>query len=706
MKKNRKTSALNGVIIATGVSSVVTQLLTVREFLAQFEGNEFVIAVVLFNWLVLGGTGTLLARLFEKKRSPSYPRLLGWLSLAASAMPVLHILIIRALRDIFFIHGSMAGFYGFFLFSLLTTAPYCLLVGFLLPLGLLAIRARIPSYPGAMVYMADNAGDIAGGALFSFVLVFFLSPMQALLLSGLPLLFCSAYLLRSEKVTVSRLLPAAAATGGVLLAGVLLELPSITPPEGQLVDYHESRYSRITVIKQAGQYTLFSDGRPIAGSANRQQAEETAHYPLSQLKRPDSVMLVSAVSGVIKEVFKHHPENVDYVELDPEISDAMFRYNLLAPRKNVTVINRDARLVLAGSDKKYNAIIVCMPDPDTFQTNRFYTESFFELARGHLTKDGVLAFSMEGFDAYLTETDREKISVVYNTAARVFPHVTILPSEKIFFLCTNRPVNPDIPGLLKEKKVPTEYISGFFYGNVTPERIAYINLLLDRSAPVNTDTRPVLMKLMFDRWFTLFSESRHIFYIVSGLLLLIWLVRIDRGGFVLFSNGAAHMASEIIAIFAFQIFFGYIYFQIGLIVTMFLAGLLPGAWIGNRLKARSRTAIIGLDFFLVALLGAFTFLAYRLGSRMPPVSYLVFGFLVSWACGFQFTAILQRFGDTDRHATGAFSADLVGAAFGALLASVLLIPNIGIAGTAAVLIAVKLLSIIAVGTDHGKTHKT
>jgi len=64
LKKNRKTSALNGVIIATGVSSVVTQLLTVREFLAQFEGNEFVIAVVLFNWLVLGGTGTLLARLF------------------------------------------------------------------------------------------------------------------------------------------------------------------------------------------------------------------------------------------------------------------------------------------------------------------------------------------------------------------------------------------------------------------------------------------------------------------------------------------------------------------------------------------------------------------------------------------------------------------------------------------------------------------
>jgi len=41
------------VVIATGISSVVTQLLIIREFLAQFQGNEFVIALILFNWLIL-----------------------------------------------------------------------------------------------------------------------------------------------------------------------------------------------------------------------------------------------------------------------------------------------------------------------------------------------------------------------------------------------------------------------------------------------------------------------------------------------------------------------------------------------------------------------------------------------------------------------------------------------------------------------------
>jgi spermidine synthase len=60
--KNINDRAITRVVIATGVSSVVTQLLTIREFLAQFQGNEIVIALIFFNWLILGGIGTRLAR--------------------------------------------------------------------------------------------------------------------------------------------------------------------------------------------------------------------------------------------------------------------------------------------------------------------------------------------------------------------------------------------------------------------------------------------------------------------------------------------------------------------------------------------------------------------------------------------------------------------------------------------------------------------
>jgi len=88
------------VIVATGISSVVTQLLIIREFLAQFSGNEFVIAMIFFNWLVMGGIGTILAhppggRIFLR---PSIPGL-AWLSILIAVLPVGQILSIRLLRD-------------------------------------------------------------------------------------------------------------------------------------------------------------------------------------------------------------------------------------------------------------------------------------------------------------------------------------------------------------------------------------------------------------------------------------------------------------------------------------------------------------------------------------------------------------------------------------------------------------------------------
>lgn len=690
-------------ILATGVSSVVTQLLTIREFLAQFAGNEWTIAVIFFNWLVLGGAGTLLARLCEERRPPASPSCLAWLSLAASALPVIHLLAIRVLRDLFFTFGTQAGFYGLTAFSFFITAPYGLLIGFLLPYSLFVLRSQDPGYSGTSVYMTDNIGDVAGGALFSFVLVFWATPMAALFISGLPLLLSATWLLiRIRGLGPAPMLGAALALA-VLAAGVAGERATLAPGTGELAYYKESRYGRIVVTRHPGQHTLFLDGRPVAGSHDPQAAEELAHYPLAQIDRPGRVLLISALSGLIDEVQKHRPGHIDYVELDPDVANAMFRFGLLAGAPNVTVINEDARRLLARSNRTYDAILVCLPEPDTFQLNRFYTDSFFPQARQRLSPDGVLAFAMEGFDAYVSEVDRQKLSSVHNTAARAFSHVALLPGGKTFFLCSNAPIDLDIPRRLAQKGISTTYISGYFHGTVTPQRVALLSGLIDPAAPVNTDLFPALMRHMFTRWLSLFSNSPAPFFLAAGVLLAGWLVRASPGEFVLFSNGFVHMAAEILAIFVFQIFFGYIYLQIGLLVTVFLAGLLPGAWMGQVLSWRSKKALLTLDALLVVLIGGFALLLHGRGAALFPGAYLVFGFLVSWVCGFQFAAILQRFGDTEKLAANAFSADLVGAAFGALSASIVLIPRFGVAGTAAALIVLKLAGMLMVGTHHEKS---
>lgn len=49
-------------IVATGVSTVSAQLLLIREFLSQFQGNEITISLVLCLWLLFSGAGAFASK--------------------------------------------------------------------------------------------------------------------------------------------------------------------------------------------------------------------------------------------------------------------------------------------------------------------------------------------------------------------------------------------------------------------------------------------------------------------------------------------------------------------------------------------------------------------------------------------------------------------------------------------------------------------
>ena len=698
MKKNECATLL--VIVATGISSVAVQLITIREFLAQFHGNEFVISLILSSWLILGGIGTLVAHLITPHYwQPSSSRLC-WLSFILVALSAIQIFIIRELRDFFFVHGSSVGFYPTLAYIFFTIAPYCLLVGFVLPYSLFVLRAKTPDYSGARIYITDNIGDITGGALFSFALVFLVTPFEAIFLAGLPLVVASFLLFSAtgRQRKYLKIISGAAITLLVLATGIFFEPFSLEPSEGKLVHYHESRYGRIAVHQDNGQRTLFIDGVPIFSNQNQSIAEETIHYPLAQLDNPQRVLLISGEGGIMKELKKHGLKTVDYVELDPDITSVQFKFGLIENIEGLNVINQDGRAFLADSDKIYDIIILNLPEPDTFQANRFFTDQFFSLVKRRLAPDGVLSFSMEGYDNYLAEPQRQKLSSLYNTVKNHFKHVLLMPGLKIFFLCRDISIQTDIPARLAEKGIITQYISGYYYGNITKERISDLNNLMDPNTPKNSDNSPLLMRMMFSQWFAKFSSSPVGFIAALIVLTLIYLFRIKREEFVLFSTGAMTMGSEILVIFAFQIFYGYIYFQIGLIVTVFLAGLLPGALLGDRLREKGKQILVLTDGLLITMMGILILALKMGGDRLPPFFFLVFGFMVSLACGFQFPVALHLGGGGNSAVTRSFSADLIGAACGTLITSLVLLPYFGLIWAAAGLIFLKLASLVVIGT--------
>jgi spermidine synthase len=435
-------------------------------------------------------------------------------------------------------------------------------------------------------------------------------------------------------------------------------------------------------------------------------AEESVHYALAQVKSPRRVLLVSAQSGMIAELAKYALDGIDYVELDSDVTEILFRFGIIKSADRLTVIHRDARSYLADSTTVYDAILVNLTDPETFQTNRFFTDRFFELARRRLTDQGVLSFSMEGFENYLSEPQRQKLSSLFNTVTLHFRHVLMLPGQRVYFICSDRPLQSNIVQILAAREIPTLYISAYFDGDVTPERISRLKSLLDPDAPLNAELVPYLMQTVFSEWFFKFETSPVWFIAVVSALLLFYFLRVRRLEFILFSTGWMVMGSEILIIFAFQIFFGYIYLQIGIIVTVFLAGMLPGAWVGRKLIRRASRVLMLADMALIGML-VVVLAGVHIGDRLPAFSYLAMGFAISLVCGLQFPAALHLRADTGAAATGMFSADLIGAAFGTLVTSTVLIPYLGILGAVGGLMALKLVSLwMTVPLHEGSIAKT
>jgi spermidine synthase len=695
--KNTIDRRITAVVIATGISSVVTQLLVIREFLSQFHGNEFIVALILFNWLFIGGIGTYIASFAGSKASPNR---LALVSICLAILSPLELIGIRLLRDVFFIYGSSVGFYPTFAFSFLVITPYCLLLGFALPYSLIVVRDLVPGYSGTRIYIIDNIGDVAGGILFSFILVFTVTPFQAVSIANLILLTASWWMFDPKGCPINLQILGAVVALAVLTAGVWYEKSTLTPPGMEVTFYKESRYGRIEIMKDNEQVTLYLDGKPVFSNQNTDLAEETIHYPLAQLHQTENILLISAEGGAMSEIEKYHPLTVDYIEIDSVVSDALFRFGLVKQVRGLNTIHQDGRVYLARSKKIYNAIVMNLPEPDTFQINRFYTDRFFSLAKSHLAPGGILSFSIEGFDNYPTDAQMVKISSLYHTARKIFKHVLLLPGQKIFFLCSDQPLNSDIPKLLEEKKIQTRYIRGFYYGNLSDERIRYLNDQIQADVPVNSDYSPHLIRLMFTEWFKKFSTSPKWLVMALALILMIYLTRISKVEFLLFSTGFMIMGSEILVIFVFQISFGYIYQQIGIIVTVFLAGLFPGAMLGESIRKRSRQALLLTDAALILLMLMLISALMFAGDRLTPGLIVVFGFLISVACGCQFPVALHLRGGHKKAMIEVFSADLMGAAFGILVTSVILIPYIGIIGSALCLISLKLISMTVIQTNH------
>lgn len=688
-------------IIGTGISSVTTQILTIREFLTQFQGNEITISLVLFSWLLLTGLGSLAAKTIKR---PS-PKIYTLLTFAIAIGPLIQILAIRGFRESLITHGSSPGFYAILIYIVITIAPYCVLTGFILPFAQKVLNDSSYDFESGQVYITDNIGDILGGVLFSFVLVYLLKPFSTIAITSAPL-FLVVFLFLRRFRSYFLLLTALVLTSLFYTYALdrSFEKQSLSTQYGDIIHYSESPYGRIVVSKEGPQHTFWESGTPLYSDANIINSEEKIHYPLSQLDKTGNVLLISGGLGeTLDEISKYNPTHVDYVELDPYLTDVALELGVIKKSPFLDIINIDGRRHIKMTKKRYDAIIIDLPDPDTFQINRFFTREFFSAAKKVLKKDGVFSVGLGYSQNYLSDIRKKKLSTLYNTVRLYFKNVMFLPGQKAYLICRDGELSSDIPARLKSKSIKTSYIEGFFYGNVTQERIKRLKDSLDPNEEINTDFEPRLTNTVFQEWFTKHNTSPRLFIVILFVLTVIYIVFLRREEYILFSTGLTTMGVEMLIIFSFQVVYGYIYLQIGAIITAFLLGLLPGAIAGKTWKLRNRSKLIFSEALLLSILLLFYVWVAYFRNELHPLFFLGFCFLFSFLCGFQFPVVTNTIGEERSPVAGCLAADLCGASVGTLATGAILIPFWGIKSAVIFLILVKISSTIVTLFSGKKT---
>jgi len=665
--QSQKYTYLPWVLTLVGFTSVVTQIVLVRELVVVFQGNEMSLGVILACWLWWTAVGSgMLGRLAVRSRTPR-ATVAALQTALAFAVP-LTVVTVRASGTAFgATTGEVLGPGPMLVTALATLALVCLVSGGLFAAGsrlYMVARDRSAADATGAVYLLEAAGSALGGILASLVLIRFLSSIDiALVLSLLNLASAAALALARPRRRAAAVIALVAAFAVILpLGGRALQSVSLNYlwRGVELVESRNSVYGNLAVVAADESRSVYENGVVAFTAPDRAAAEEAVHYALLQHPAPSRVLMIGGgVSGAVAETLKHPSiTHIDYVELDPAVLDLGREYFAadwlgVVDDPRVAVHHTDGRLFLKSAARArrapdaYDAIIVNLADPRTAQLNRFYTLEFFEEAGEALSPSGVLAVKLTGAENYIGAELADFLSCIHKTLREVFSGVVALPGPMVHFFASGDSGSlTEDPGVLverlRERGIATQYVRDYYLPfRMSPDRMSELRDAIEPKpdTPLNEDLKPVAYYFNIVLWSTRFNEAFRGSVRTMGdagfarvaLLLAVAAVlyvgaslaasrrrrrpRAGTGGCVA-AMGFTMIGLEVLILLAFQSVYGFVYHQLALLIATFMAGMALGsaASLGRRAD-RDAVVLVAIQA-VAAVLPLAIFVAIAASARI------------------------------------------------------------------------------------------
>jgi len=464
-------------------------------------------------------------------------------------------------------------------------------------------------------------------------------------------------------------------------------------------------------------------------------------------EKPQSVLILSGgAGGVIQEILKYPVTRIHYVELDPLLLKLVQKFPTPLTQselsdQRVEIHYTDGRFFVQKTRDRFDIIFIGLPAPQRLQTNRFFSSEFFSTAKRKMNPDGIIVLTLPGSLTYINAELRDLTRCILDTLKSVYRSVRIIPGDVNLYLASDsdqlkRVTTEEVAKRLEERKIKTDlFTTGYIQYRLHQRWLKwFLKSMEGRQVHLNSDFRPLGVFFNLSYWNALFSPHltglfrwfegfslRITILLMAVLTLLLAVMFLKRPytsrysvPYAIFTTGLTGMIFDLAIIFTFQTLYGYLYYQIGLLVTVFMAGVaLSSLWVTQRLdrikKDSSLFLATELSIALFSLLLPFVFsipsqylektaiyiLLYTLFLTMSFVSGVLVGFQFPLANKIYLSAT-SREGTFGQAAGLLYGADLFGGFFGGLFGGVLLLPILGLKESCFMMAIIKISSFLLI----------
>ncbi|HEX2395062.1 MAG TPA: hypothetical protein VHI78_06920 [Bacteroidales bacterium] len=698
-------------LFALGFSTILSQLIILREFLNVFDGNELITGLFLCIWMILTAAGSSSGAKFKKLQNSNSP---GTILLIISCLPFLAITLLYLFESAFFLPGVDVSFHLIIVTCVIILVPVCFLSGILF----VNISSGISEISGrnkiSTAYGLESLGSVLAGILFSTEIVYLLSSFQLLaVVSAINVILFYIIIRPRYNWFLSIAFGLIAAFFIIMMLFSEKKIQNNHFKDQEVLLWRNSPNGNISVTSAGNQHNLYLNSTPLLYNDNY-FAEEPIHYALLQHKNPENILVVSGGIRQILEVLKYPSlKKIDYVEISPSLIKAEQLITEPVTDSRVNIISDDARHYIKRSFDKYDAIILNTPDPTSAQINRFFTKEFFSQTRRILNDSGVLEISLSSSGNYMNDEALKLNGIIAQTLSEEYKYVTIIPGERHYYIASCRPVTTRIAGKVKTAGIENTYVNTYYIDDDLLEQRSneILEHLKDNKFYVNSDLSPHAYFVQIGFWMKKSSVSIVSYVLIVLLLITLFIFSVlkrERLYSSIFYSSCAGASCQFLVIFIIQVIYGNMYHMLGLIIACYMTGLYAGSIITFKEGVKLNMWIFKTQIamtLLIAILPLLAFIAVEtdlLPDLLIQILLFVLATAIAFSAGLIFN-IATKLNQSEIVTTAGvlYGIDLAGSAAGTILISMVLLPLLGILPACLV-----ITGFVAISAARTRSHPT